>query len=141
MLHNQNSSKMNSLPFYLFMPPLECHHPNNLKVLCLSSKQKYLQHLPKTIKETLHAISYSLHTPLLSYSSFLKTSTPFYCGVPRTDFSLWIPWYEQQSSNSLLQYSHPLSDLRNFNLFLVSFSTKAFHFVKVSKHMICVKCN
>jgi hypothetical protein len=65
--------------------------------------------------------------------SFIISDTPFSCGVPGTVFSLRIPWYEQQSSNSLLHYSPPLFDLRHFNIFLVSFSTKAFHFVKVSK--------
>ncbi len=43
----------------------------HLKTLCLLSKQQYLQHPPKTIRETLHAISYSLHAPWLSCSSFL----------------------------------------------------------------------
>jgi hypothetical protein len=35
----ESLQKRNILPFYLSMPPLEFHHPNNLKFLYLLSKQ------------------------------------------------------------------------------------------------------
>jgi hypothetical protein len=38
-IHNQNSSEMSSLPFYLAMSPLEIHHSRNLKALYLLSKE------------------------------------------------------------------------------------------------------
>jgi len=71
IIHNQKSSEMNSLPFYMFMPPLQFHHPKRFKVLYLLSKHHYLQHLPIIVRETHHAILYSLHIPWLSCSSFL----------------------------------------------------------------------
>ena len=63
MLHNRRFWEMSILPSYLSMPPLEFHHPRNLKALYLLNKQKYLQHLPKIVWVILHAISYTLHAP------------------------------------------------------------------------------
>ena len=53
------------------MPPMESHHPKRLKALSLLNKQHCLQHQPKTIRTTLHAISYTLHAPWSFCSSFL----------------------------------------------------------------------
>jgi hypothetical protein len=94
MLYNRKSSKVSSLSFYLSMPPLECHHPRILKAVYLLSKQKYLQHLLKTIRETKHTISYSLHIP---WGEIMKVGYTFACFMrKKTVFSqvIQLPTYK-----------------------------------------------
>ena len=63
---------------------------------------------------------------------FLLLAIPFYSGVLGADTCLLIPFSMQTLLNSWKMNSPPLFDLKNFNLFPISFSTLAKYYLNFS---------
>ena len=64
---------------------------------------------------------------------FIRSATPFYCGVPRIIFSILIQLVTQYSLNPLSIYSPPLLDFKHFSFKPVLVLTLAFQILKVLK--------